>query len=402
MKRLTHVGIVFMVVVLSQISMAAQSIDEAVRTVAQRLATEQILDGFGSGGWPGEAAFTGSIVAGMVGAYESTCEETFRSSAELGADYILSIAQGNFFGDEALALTRLSQIAPDPGSNRWRTAVTDFHHAVRNSDGGTSGYISAFEDFERSAAVFYMSHHTVAAYYVEAEDRHIWRQALIDSLSHIDDSCSYPVMALGAATWALAQTGALDETLIAASGQGVAHWDGKKLADLPELLIAHQVPDGQPGAGSFYWQFGHADDNHGFTEDTIFATLGLLASSRIDPDPGLESAIAAARAALLDGIDADGKVSEQLRQDGLIYYAYAGEMLEILSEMVVAGDLDLDGDVDSDDLTLLMTLLIDSWNASDCSGSCWCNGADLDRNGQVDAEDFQIMADMWLVEDAGQ
>jgi len=402
-KRLAGVGVVLVVVALGQISMAAQPIDEAVRAVAQRLVTEQMVEGVGSGSWPDEATLTGSIIAGMVGAYELTCEETFRSSAELGGDYILSIAQGNFFGDEALALTRLSQIAPDPGSNRWRTAVADFHRTVRNSGGGTSGYVSAFGSFERSAAVFYLAHHAVAAYYVEAEDRHIWRQGLIDSLSHIDDSCDFPVTALGAATWALAQTGVLDETPIAASGQGVAYWKAKALSDLPGLLRGHQVPDGQTGAGSFYWQFGHADDQHGYTEGTIFATRGLLASSRIsiNLDPGLESAIAAARAALLDGIGTDGKISEQLWQDGSSYYAYGGEMLDVLSEMVVPGDLDLDGDVDSDDLTPLVALLIDNWPASDCSQSCWCNGADLDRNGQVDDEDFLIVEDMWL-EDAGR
>ena len=395
------VGVVFMVVALGQIPTAAQSIDEAARAVAQRLATEQILEGIDSGSWPEEAAFTGSIVAGMVGAYELTCEDTFRSSAELGADSILLIAQGNFFGDEALALTRLSQIAPDPASNQWRTEVGDFYQAVRNSDGGTSGYISAFESYERSAAVFYMSHHVVAAYYVGAEDREIWRQVLIDSLSHIDDSSSFPVMALGAATWALARTGALDETPIAALGQGAAYWDAKTLSDLPGVLRDHQVPDGSPGAGSFYWQFGHANDDHGYTEDTIFAARGLIAASRISSDPNLESATAAARAALLGGIGDDGKVSEQLSQEGLSYHAYAGEMLQVLSEMVVPGDLDVDGDVDSDDLTPLIALLIESWDASDCSQSCWCNGADLDRSGQVDDEDFKIMSDMWL-EYAGQ
>jgi len=399
-SNLASVGVVLMVVALGQISMAAQSIDEAARAVAQRLATAQILEGMDSGSWPEEAAFTGSIAAGMVGAYELTCEDTFRSSAELGADSILSIAQGNFFGDEAFALTRLSQIAPDPGSNQWRTAVADYYRAVKSS-GGTSGYVSAFESYERSAAVFYMSHHVVAAYYVEAEDREIWRQGLIDSLSHIDDSSSFPVMALGAATWALARTGALDETPIAASGQGAAYWDATTLSDLPGVLRDHQVPDGSPGAGSFYWQFGHANDDHGYTEDTIFAARGLIAASRISSDPNLGPAIVAARAALLGGIGDDGKVSEQLSQEGLSYYAYAGEMLEVLSEMVVPGDLDVDGDVDSDDLAPLITLLIESWDASDCSQSCWCNGADLDRSGQVDEVDFQIMSDMWL-EDAGQ
>ncbi len=380
---------------------APPSIGEVAKTVADSLAAEQIKDGVGAGTWPNEADFTGSIVAGMVSAHELTGDSAHRSSAALGADYIIWAAQGNFYGDEAFALTRLSQIATDPCDNPWRTAVSDFCYDVKHSADGTEGYISSFADIDPSTAVFYLANSVVAAFYVEAEDRQIWRHGLINSLSRVDDSSSFPVMALGAATWALAQTGALDETPIAASGQDVAYWNAKTLSDLPGLLMDHQVPDGQPGAGSFYWQFGHANDNHGYTEDTIFATRGLIAISRVSPDPDLESAIAAARTALLDGIGVDGIVSEQLWKDGLSYYLYAGEMLEVLSEMVVPGDLDSDGDVDSDDLTPLITVLVNNFNASDCSRSRWCNGADLDRSGQVDDDDFLIMEDLWL-EYAGQ
>jgi hypothetical protein len=378
---------------LSQTLLVASSIGEAIRTVADRLRTEQITEGLNAGSWPDEASFTGSIVAGMVSAYELTCESAYRSSAELGGDYVLSAAQGNFFGDEAFALTRLSQITADPGDNSWRTAVADFYHDIKFAGGGTDGYIAGFKDFEPSTAAFYLAHHVVAACYVEAEDRQIWRQGLIDVLSSVDDSCSFPVMAAGVATWALALTGPLDETVIDPSGQGAAYWDGRKLADLPELLTSHQVPDGRPNAGSFYWQFGHADDSpSGFTEDTIFSTCGLVVCSWASPDPGLDSAVLAARAVLLDGISAEGKVSEHLSQEGLTYYAYAGEMLEVLGAIVIPEDLNLDGEVNSDDFTVLVS----NWRASDCSRHCWCDGADLDQSGVVDFVDLQIMLDKWL------
>jgi hypothetical protein len=382
-----------MVAVFSQTSVAAQSIGGSIRAVADRLYTDQITEGPSSGSWPDEAGFTGSIVAGMVSAYELTCESAYKDSAELGGHYILSAAQGNFFGDEAFALMRLSQIAPDPAENHWRTAVADFYRNVGNGNGGTGGYIAGFKDFDPSTAVFYLANHLVAASSVAAQDREIWRQRLIESLSRVDDSCIFPVMALGAATWAMALTGPLDETVIDPSGQGVAHWDGKKLADLPELLKGHQVPDGQPNAGSFYWQFGHTDNSpSGYTEDTIFATHGLVASSWANPDPDFDSAILAARAALLDGVSAEGTVSEHLSQGELTYCAYAGEMLGVLAELVVPEDLDIDGDVDSDDFAVFL----DNWRLSDCSEHCWCNGADLDHSGEVDSVDLQLIVEKWL------
>jgi hypothetical protein len=387
------IGSVTVAVMLNQTLLATSSIGEAIRTVADRLQTEQITEGLNSGSWPDEAGFTGSIVAGMVSAYELTCESGYKSSAELGGDYILSVAQGNFFGDEAFALTRLSQITADPGDNSWRTAVVEFYRNVKNASSGTDGYIAGFSVFDPSTAVFYVSNHVVAAYYAGAEDRRVWRQRLIESLSRVDDSCVFPVMALGAATWALALTGPLDETIIDPSGQGVAYWSGKKLADLPGLLTSHQVPDGQPNAGSFYWQFGHADDSpSGFTEDTILGTCGLVACSWASPDPDLDSAVLAARAALLDGISAEGKVSEHLSQEGLTYYVYAGEMLEVLGEIVIPEDLNLDGGVNSHDFTALAS----NWRASDCSRHCWCDGADLDQSGEVDFVDLQIMLDKWF------
>jgi len=381
-------------VIVSQTALAAFSVGEAVTTVADRLEAEQVTEGLDSGSWPKEAAFTGSIVAGMVGAYELTCENAYRRSAELGADYILWAAQGNFYGDEALALSRLSQIALDPFNNPYRTAVSDFYYNVKKSPDETKGYISYFDGVEPSTAVFYLANHVVSTYSVDAEDRRLWRQGLIDRLAQVDDSSMFPVMALGIATWALAKSGPLDDVLIDPSMQGAAYWNFKALTDLPDLLVSHQVPKGLPHAGSFYWQFHHEQgDPNGYTEDTIYATLGLIAASQINPNPNIEAAILAAQKALIDGISVDGTVWEHLSQEGETFYIYAGEMLQVLFESAIPGDINLDGRIDSSDFTMLA----DYWLVFDCCGEyTWCEGADLNRSGRVDFIDFEIMVDHWL------
>jgi hypothetical protein len=197
-------------------------------------------------------------------------------------------------------------------------------------------------------------------------------------------------MALGIATWALAQTGPLDNTLIKPSGEGAPYWDGKMLKDLPNLLLSHQVAEGQPDAGSFYWQFTHSEgDLNNCTEDTIFATLGLTATSQGHPDPNLDSAILAAREALLGGVTSEGMVWERLSQEGEIYCAYAGEMIQALTALPIPGDINGDGQVDVADFEIL----INNWGASGCSEPSWCEGADINKDGQVDSADLQIVLD---------
>jgi hypothetical protein len=388
-----HVGVAFVMLILSQQSSMALSISEAIEALANRLNIEQIKNGHSKGSWPGESNLTGSIVAGIASAYERKCNIDYQRSAQWGGDYILWAAQGNYYGDEIYTLMRLSQIASDPCDNAWRTAVDNFYYNVKYGPGGTEGYISNFHGTESSTAVFYMSNLVVAAYYIDSEDKQIWRKGLIEMLSQVDDSSYYPIMALGAATWALALTGPLDETSIHSSGEGAPYWKLKKLADLPELLLSHQVKDGQPGAGSFYWQFGHTDNSpNGYTEDAIFATRGLIAAYWANPDPDLRSAILSSYEALLDGINSDGRVWERLSQEGSIFYVYAGEMLQVLSELIVMGDLDLDGRINYTDYAIF----INNWNASDCSQYCCCYGADFDKNGIVNFVDVKIMADHWL------
>lgn len=389
-----------LVTIIGQSFGATLPIGEAIEVTADRLKAQQIKDGAMRGSWPDEANYTGSIVAGMVSAYELTCDSAYRSSAELGGDYILYAAEGGFYGDEAFALTRLSEIADDPCDNDWRTAVEDFYFNVEHDVDGTEGYIAQFMGTIPATAVFYLANYVLGAYYVDAEDKQIWREALIDYLAEVDNPYylyDFPVMGLSVATWALALTGPLDDTLIDRFETGAAYWSGKKLEDLPSLLLSHQIPSGQEYAGSFYWRFDHTDggggsEAAGYTEDTIFANLGFIAASEANPALDYDSAIVNAREALLVGVQGDGEVYEHLWDQGEIYYTYAGEMLQVLGELIISGDLELDGVVNYIDYAIFA----ENWRAPDCTACSWCNGADLDHSGEVNFADLRILVDNWL------
>lgn len=408
--RTVVVGLFLLVVIANQVCFGSLPISEAITVCADRLDDQQIKAGGDAGSWLLEAGYTGSIVAGLVGAYKAEGDVSWKTSAELGGDYILSFAGGNFFGDEAFALSRLSEIADDPSDNIWRTELTNFYSDVVLGEGGTEYYISQFDFTEPSTAVFYIANHVAAAYYVNAGDKQIWRQALIDYLSRVDDSSSYfPVLALGVATWALAPTGSLDSTLIDPSGAGATYWSGKRLEDLPGLLMNHQVPAGEPFAGSFYWRFDHNDDGSGaeasgYTEDAIFASLGLIAASEADPSLGLDASIHAARETLLEGVDSDGTVAEHLSDLGESYYAYAGEMLQILSEFVINGwepavciyDFDDDNFIGPGDLSLFACCWLHPAGDSGCDGAFPCIDSDFDCDGFVGPGDLSWFATGWL------
>jgi hypothetical protein len=312
------------------------SIIDAMVKISDRLISKQ--SAYNGRCWPNEEDFTGSIVAGMVGTYELTGEGAYCTSAELGGNYILENAEEGFYGDEAFALVRLVQISSQ--SRRpwwiWWNTLSDFYAHI--FAWGSDDFISQFINIEPSVAVFYLANHVVATHYVHAVDKEIWREALIYYLSRVDDeSADFPVMALGVATWALAQTGPLDDTLVDPSGTGAAYWNGVKLVDLPNILLSHQVPEGGLYAGSFYWRFDHGDGGKGYpvsgyTEDAIFATLGLISASKAKPELELDTAILKAGQALLGGVSNDGKVSEHLGLESQDYCTWGGEMLQALGE----------------------------------------------------------------------
>ncbi|UCC99231.1 MAG: hypothetical protein JSW66_04955 [Phycisphaerales bacterium] len=342
-----------LVALLCQSRGVASPVDEAIKAIADRLAAEQVKVGFEQGSWPQEELFTGQIIQGLADAYEQTGVEDYLSSAELAGYYVLRSAGYEFFGDEALALARLSSVSDDPNDwvpgtsdNIWGLSLKMFYANIKSSPLGTEGYISYFAGVDSSLAVLSLADYVVAAYSVDAEDKEIWRHALVKWLSAVDDdAASYPVMALGAATWALATTGpSLDETVIDPFGQGASYWKLKKLEDLPGLLLSHQVPADQPDAGAFYWRFDHGNggieetEPSGYTEDAIFATLGLLGIDSAHPDandPNLTAAIFTASDVLVGSVSSSGKVSERLSQGGMRYYVYGAEMLRVLSQVPV-------------------------------------------------------------------
>ena len=303
-------------------------IDQVREAIADRLVAEQTLDGF----WPEEADYTGSIVAGIVSAYEVMEKAEYKAAAELGGNFILTVAEGNFYGDEAYALARLSEITEDPN---YADAVRDFYNGL-----DTYGYIAGFQETDRSNAVFFVAHHTVAAHMVDANDAGVWRQALIQYLAQIDDDVAYyPVMSLGVATWALAQTGPLpldeDETRIDPFGLvGEGYWKDVTLSDLPDILVSHLVLIPQEGkAGTFYHRFDHTPAGEGFeasgyTEDTIFGLLGLMAAATVERD--FYEEIVGAKEILCLPVTFDGIVYEHVPSGGASYYTYGGEMLQAI------------------------------------------------------------------------
>lgn len=322
---------------------ASPTLEEAVNLIASRLDQEQIKDGLDAGAWPLEMYFTGPIAAGMVCAYERTDDPSYLASAHLAGQWIFDTVAvyGALLGDEAYAFLRLSRVSDDPNQNPWRDALVDFFLSHRNPDmgGTTEEYLQVFDELEPSTATYHIAYLLVAADFVQDEDIDVYRRALLRRLSQVDDEADFPVMALGVATWALIMTDTPEEMPVVSDGTtSNPYWDGLTVGDLPELLAGHQVPEGEVLAGSFYWRFDHTDGGTegviaGYTEDTIFGTLGLIAAASKNPDTANEqadAAIAAAERALLAGVDDNGLVYVHLAMQGPTYNAFAGEMLQVL------------------------------------------------------------------------
>jgi len=384
-------GLVMLLVTLATTrAVAATTLAEAIGAAADRLLADQVDTGILAGSWPGEAGYTGSIAAGMVSAFRATGNAAYKTAAQNAGNYILTAnaATGNYYGDEVYALTRLSEVAADPSNNSWRTAAGDFYDLVKDSGAGTSGYISAFSGTGASNATFYLSHHAVAAHYVNADEEDLWRQGVVDFLATVHDGADYPVLALGISVWALAQTGPMDATLVDPAAAPGSTWFGTTLADLPGLLRGHQVTAPDPYAGSLYWRFDHTDggdpanEASGYTEDALFGVFGMWADNQATPSPVYPPALYAASEALLDAVDGAGVVGEHIWLDGEDYYTYAGEYIEGLLMTARPGDADLDGHVNSVDLGIWQanydtTDPIHDWYQGDWNGDRLVNSADL-------------------------
>ncbi len=338
------VTIIVALTLAAQAGGATSSADDTVKRLADRVRQNQILCEPEIGVWPNEAAFMGATTAGMACAYEWTKDTRYLESARLGAYYSVFTVdiQGNLPADVAYALVTLSQAykRETPEVNDiWQRILVEFYQSLRDPlwEGSTEAYIDYFDFMEPSLAVLCIAYHLLGADYASDVDAHVWRDALVAHLSRVDDKSACPVMALGMATWALAKTGKLDETPVALSGGSGSCWEGVLLQDLPALLLSHQVPDGEPYGGSFYWRFDHAAGSEGgaaagFTEDAVYGALGLVAAASLaDPnDDKMEQAITAVNEAILKGVDAEGRVYEHLSRQGATYNLFAGEVLQAL------------------------------------------------------------------------
>ena len=372
---------------------------DVIVSLADRLVEEQVPTGDLKGTWSGEEAYTGTIVAGLVRAHQMTCDNRYKQAAEAGAEFFIGAAQGNFYGDEAHALTLLSAISGGQADDTWFPIVQGFYADVKDLVvGGTSAYLAEFDEAERSVAVFYLAHHTVSAYYVDAEDKQMWRQALIDSLREVDDfSAAFPMTALGVATWALATTGPLDDSLLDPSFEGAICWRDRRLSDLPDVLMDHQVGEDGTLPGSFYRRFDHSDGGSGgpvsgYTEDLIFASLGLVVAVGADPNHRLDSTIEAARTTLLDSLGWVDTAYQHLWLLGGNERLYTGEALQALAELVPIGDFNLDGKVNPVDFSTWARY----WRETGCLDRCRCGRADFNRDGQVDYQDLSILVKNWM------
>ena len=323
-------------VLFAPVSTIALPLDETVEGVADCLIANQNSDG----SWSGEQGYTGSILAGILQAYQVKEKASYLEAAELGVQFIFDSSGGNFYGDEAYALARLFEIT---GEQIYADVVRDFYNML-----DTYAYIKGYDATFRDKAVFFIAYHSVAAHMVGANDAAIWREALISHLSLIGDDASYlPVMTLGVATWGLAETGPMDDTLIDPFGlSDVSYWEGVTLRDLPDLLATHQVPDGEY-AGSFYVRFDHRAPGPGFeasgyTEDTIFGLLGLIAADALGQtdEPGVDDEtgwnfdeeIQSAREVLAQSVHQSGLVQDHIWLGSCMYYVFGGEMLQAFTE----------------------------------------------------------------------
>lgn len=379
-----RVILVLFLCILGLCSARAGSIGDAVNTMASNIQSSQItIQGDDYGSWPGEEEFMGGIVNGMVSAFDMTDDTAYSGAAWQGAISMHTYQDFgrwqmyNFYGDQVLAFARMEQLqTKDPRFDIWGSVIDQFYDDVQAIGDpfntsvlfGTKQYImNGLWQGEVSSNVYYLANHAVAAFMADAEDKAIWREGLIKGLALVnDDDAQFPVMALGAATWALATTGPLDNTPVDPAAEEGNPWFGVVLADLPAILLSHQVPDGGFDEGSFFWRFDHGGGGlevvtEGYTEDAIFGTLGLLAAwEASDPnDPisaDLGSGLFAATVAVLSNLKPDGIVYEHLSieegaQDRL---AYAGEILFLIGEL----GLDLDFDLELlGDATALLDLL---------------------------------------------
>ncbi len=322
----------------------ADAVAIAINAASNSLVTQQ------SGGmWSGYGAtdYNGTILAGLVNAYNCTGVVTYRNAAQTGASALITQVNtshsGIYLGDEAYALSQVASLQLTPGNNTYHNAAnTFFASTIPNGYGNTSAYINSLTSqygTDKTQPAIYLSYLTVAAYTIDAQNNSTtaygpaFRSALISTLGKVADTGSdgsyqsYPTAALGAAVWALAQTGTgLDNTTITGPSSGQNIFGGHKLADLPAMLHSRLDP------ATHTFQYMLTDNTYkGYTEDTAFGILGLDAYDKSAHSTLYVSDITSARLALTAAVNTgtgdtyDNAISPSFAAD-----VYAGRTLQAL------------------------------------------------------------------------
>lgn len=280
------------------------------------------------GNWLGETGFTGECVAGLVNAYLQTGTTTYLTAAQNGGEYCLYDEGGydgstysvGLFASGAYGLARLGQVDT---SHDWSEGVRNFYGQIKNGVGAQTYVNSILSHAEATGAVYDLARHSVAASLVGAAEANVFRSNLIAALGGVKNSSSAPVMALGAAVWALGETGGFDSSVV--STASTSYFYNVPLSNLPGMLASHQAPD-----GSFYTTYNN--DTPGFTETTAMASLGLIAAS--SDLQSYRSQIFLAQTRLGQGVDSDGFTSWAIGGGASQYFFTTGETLEVLPEPV--------------------------------------------------------------------
>ena len=398
---------------------APTSTAEAVDRIADRLALEQIPTGPDTGAWPEQDSvytgeFVGVMVAGLVDAYQLRCNPVYLTAAEAGGQWIKDqIPSCALYYHEAYGLMRLSQAVCVDEQSDWLVPLTDFYTCVQAQGDelitGTQWFIddlvthtqtvpaTGLTDF--SVVTFQVAYYTVAAWYVDDPEKHIWRDNLIELLEQLDNTQAFPVRALGAATWALAQAGGLDGTVVTVGDPAWGGYPGgvaTTLDELADLLESYRVTGVSPPKWNdhVYWRLvPQADNDTGYTQENVFGILGLDEADENDPAATFRDAIDAVWAKNLAAVDDDGNVSWNAANPGsegdVSYYFYAGEYLQALAAAQLPGDLNLDDAVDLADLAELGSQWLSSLGCDQCSK------ADLNRDRNVNLTDLARLAQGW-------
>jgi len=249
-------------------------------------------------------------------------------------------------------------------------------------------------------ATFEVAYYTVVAYFIDTPEKAIWRDELIRLLETSNALSGEQVFTLGAATWALAQTGDLDTTAVFV---GSSSWGGfpggtaNQLQELPPLLASYQVPEAYPIYNNHFYSV-YDPPNEGFsgwTETNIYSVMGLAAADASDSSYDYRSPIDIAWAVNMQPVDLNGDVwynaiADPATGDNDTFYHYAGEYLQYLAMARLSGDINLNDNVDFEDVEIMAI----NWLVPT---GCDCSIADLNRDRQVNLVDFALLAQGWLL-----